>query len=48
MLQLAVICLQLYARHRRGDRLDGRLAELEGIGEDILNFTWEIAQRRAF
>ena len=48
MFKLAVIFLQLYARHRRGDHLDGRLVALEGIGEDILEFTWEIAQTRAF
>jgi aminoglycoside phosphotransferase (APT) family kinase protein len=48
MFKLAVIFLQLYARHRRGERLDGRLAELEGIGEDILDFTWDIAMERAF
>ena len=48
MFKLSVIFLQLYARHRRGDHRDPRLAELGGIGEDILDFTWEIAQGRAF
>ncbi|MBN8909006.1 MAG: hypothetical protein J0H99_20825, partial [Rhodospirillales bacterium] len=48
MYKLSVIFLQLGLRYRTGATTDPRYAPLSGIGTGILQFTHEIAQRRAF
>jgi len=48
MYKLAVIFLQLGLRYRTGATTDPRYAPLTGIGSGILDFTYEIAQKRAF
>ena len=48
MFKLGVVFLQLYARYRAGVTRDERFAEFEALGYGILDFTHEIARRRAF
>ncbi|HVB67345.1 MAG TPA: phosphotransferase family protein [Acetobacteraceae bacterium] len=48
MYKLAVIFLQLGLRFRTGATTDPRYAAFTGIGSGILDFTFEIAQGRAF
>ncbi len=48
MYKLAVIFLQLGLRWRTGATTDPRYAAFTGIGSGILDFTFEIAQGRAF
>ena len=48
MYKLAVIFLQLGLRFRTGATTDPRYAAFTGIGSGILEFTFEIAQGRAF
>ncbi len=48
MYKLSVIFLQLGLRYRTGATQEPRYAPLTGIGTGILEFTHEIAQRRAF
>ena len=48
MYKLSVIFLQLGLRYRTGVTTDPRYAPLSAIGTGILEFTHEIAQRRAF
>ena len=46
--KLGVVFLQLHARYRRGETDDARYADFGRIGEELLDFAWDIANRRAF
>ena len=47
LFKLAVVFLQLGARHRAGTTADERYARLSALGHDILDFTHEVAHGRA-
>ena len=48
MFKLGVVFLQLYARYRAGASGNARFASFEKLGDELLEFTHEIARGRAF